>query len=393
MLMLSLSLLLLHLFCLCSAMALNSSAILESQLVVGTEFVEPKKTQKTRLRSSYPENCSGRPCPYGDLDKGWDMVMKVYNRYTKEVLPSLSNHTRAAVQQNTSLPRFMLLKSARTGSTWFSKTLREFRYRVLFEPFTGKKKASAQTNKSITGAFNSFFKRPAKVTIREVGRENGFCVEVNPYFIPELDFPRFLAERSPAISVVNLRRTNVVKQAVSKLDHGGCGQGSIPGSSVNASADDLLQCIEYVLTEQNGASFMSYLSPVPVLLVLYEDMNADSWQMYKTLFSWLGDARSAAKVPWFAKQSQKDTTRKVHSDDLCTFLKHCDQIKRDWSDRPCLLQQLASTSSQAFSLPVRNGALDLKGTCHVLPPLKSLKTKHRQLSDLFIGPDGNNLKF
>ena len=119
-------------------------------------------------------------------------------------------------------------------------------------------------------------------------------------------------------------------------------------------------------------------------LVLYEDVIRDQPHASKEIFNYVG-----VKIEEGDNYFQNTNQTKLHGDDICQY---SDVNCADWKvklekDYPCLLKQLYSSSTVAWSVPIENTAdkakLSLQGDCYRLPNLDNKNQGYRRYEELY----------
>jgi len=229
-------------------------------------------------------------------------------------------------------------------------------------------------------------------------------LSLNPRFSDSVRWDKILSPSFPRTSsarVFNLRRTNLVKLAYSKYHHDGChaiNDGNLTNdckpednSKTSFSFDCLLQCIQhYGIGDQEFSSSVAYVAAKNTKvqqphLVLYEDVMRDQLHASKHVFKYVGvKVKEGDNFFNFTKQTR------LHGDDICEY----DDVNcTDWKmklekDYPCLLKQLDSNSTVAWSVPIESTAdktkLSIQGDCHRLQNLDTTNHTDRRYEELYL---------
>lgn len=323
--------------------------------------------------------------------------------------------------------RAVIFKTARTGSTFFTKNTRLLgeaagkQVSVCWEAFG---RPNCYHNRS--QRFEEYVLKKFVSMSCEMGHdvcapiEDQACHDadakasmlvtaINPRFLDRTRWDIYFRKlHMPANSVVmNLRRTNLVRMAYSKKHHRGCAMlRSFEDTDhiwwpnddhrwrhSDFTIDMLLQCVwHFTLGDQEYASSAALAaaeaSGGQARLVLYEDVFVSEEQggWRAQLASLLGIDKSL--VPGLP--AERLELRRIHDEpSLCNYDDvHCDESNDQLPGLeayPCLAKQWLADESTAWSLPLlEDGTLHLKGDCEPLPPLAS--DEERSLADLYVLP-------
>mmetsp|Transcript_16475 Transcript_16475/g.46462 ORF Transcript_16475/g.46462 Transcript_16475/m.46462 type:complete len:361 (+) Transcript_16475:113-1195(+) len=297
-----------------------------------------------------------------------------------------SNITRPTYALARRSIHIVILKTPRSGSTFTTGSITKVSKlsgRVVakvWEPFCS---SSCYHNTSVNDEQQQLINIVTKLCRGKYCKPGISCAEVipekDPIFITGLN-PRFTDRVSwrniadmvaPGIlHLFNLRRTNLLHQAYSAFHHGiACGKWR----KVDNFHSSWEKCIRTVLREAEFATSRtieaSVAPNVRTELLLYEDILSDPnlvWDRFALLFG----------VPHavLVKEEVGNTNGKVHSTLLCDNADvDCSKFVHTFADYPCLQKQLAANSSVAWTIPMKNGVVNIHGDCHVLPPFQHFR--------------------
>mmetsp|Transcript_15184 Transcript_15184/g.24950 ORF Transcript_15184/g.24950 Transcript_15184/m.24950 type:complete len:437 (+) Transcript_15184:128-1438(+) len=228
-------------------------------------------------------------------------------------------------------------------------------------------------------------------------------LSLNPRFLDNVRWDKILSpsfQRTSSAKVFNLRRTNLVEMAYSKFHHDGCPvihgfNDCIPEEKGNLttpfSFDCLLQCVQhYGIGDQEFSSSVAFVAAENTKmhqphLVLYEDVMRDQSHASKEVFNYI-DVTVHDGDNFFNKTNQK----KLHNDNICSYADvNCSDLKVKLGKLyPCLLKQLHSNSTVAWSVPVMRAAgkikVNIRGDCHRLQNLDTKSHTYRDYEELYI---------
>ena len=139
--------------------------------------------------------------------------------------------------------------------------------------------------------------------------------------------------------------------------------------------------------------------PMPLLLLLYEDLAGASSVAWASLWRFLGvtnlaalDAKKKAATSAAVAVARDATSQRRHADSICDTLTNCAEVHAALRrSHPCLAAQLLdSADSRPWTVPVvAGGAVTLewwtvavKGLCSPLAPLPAHRT--RRLEELYV---------
>ena len=221
--------------------------------------------------------------------------------------------------------RFVVFKVARSGSTWLDATLERALpdTQITFEPY-GRSACHHQADQTAEEAclHQLFTRRCAAPNGSDPIREGAeaFCspcrhcshdrvasagLLLNARFVDRARWSQvvYASAAETNVRIVNLRRTNLVRLAVSKFDHGGlaplCARACLErnGSlyTVHDSAAFVAALSMYAIADQEYGSALAYSWPanVPKHLLLYEDLTSDRGRAHSRLFAFLGISASS----------------------------------------------------------------------------------------------------
>ena len=315
----------------------------------------------------------------------------------------------------------ILLKSARTGSTFFTDTLTTIMRKTdhpvsqFWKPFSsgrcmGKDKIPAADQER---SLNILLKKNCnlghdkchpttncKPTFPK--RTTGEAINIfaaNPrFFDADLDWSTVI-EDVKNVNVFSLRRTNLVLMAYSKFHHGGCGSGAsvefpLPpfptkkgktkkGSQAGFIFDVMLACIyHYTVYEQElSISTAFHVSSLTTdrkepFIAAYEDVIQNKKLMEEQILMFLGlDTQMLNKKNLDDFDSSKQ--KKLHTGSFCDNKDvNCEQINEGFAAAinkyPCLERQLHySDDGDTWSMPMlEDGTISMHGDCFPLPVLE-----------------------
>lgn len=320
---------------------------------------------------------------------------------------------------------YFILKTARSGSTFFHNVFRRILLNsnttietIVFEPFSRKEcftkkakhrarpfEATPVVTKGLTRLLNDTYRCnvPKERTRSIASRCNPakFChkkekfnlhsptsslVSINPRWAMNANFSNLGLSTNTA-AVINVRRTNLVRQAYSKHKHGGGpGDGiACPKNLVNAKNRAPFDqrsalCIiwHYAIGDQEFASHVALQSAAAVgkapYLVLYEDLLAHGPVVKSALF------HDHLGLP--GKPEENNKHRQKHTaTHMCDYSDvPCEDGTLSWlAGFPCLKKQFHADPNQAWTMPMLpNGSISLFGDCQ---PLAILDTVNVRLMD------------
>ncbi|KAL1521861.1 hypothetical protein AB1Y20_021512 [Prymnesium parvum] len=246
---------------------------------------------------------------------------------------------------------FFIFKVARSGSTFLFETLHRAmpQTQIAFEPYGRRVCAAHAEPRAQEACLSRLLTRRCDVSPLALAASPpaDFCepcrrctaaqaasagLVLNARFVPALRLAPLLRAAARPSRVVNLRRTNLVRLAVSKYDHSGlapqCGEQCVRR---NGSARVVLDAGAFVsalssfaIDDQEVGSASAYGAPphVPKLLVLYEDLaSGDERLVLARLLRFLGVSAPRAAGGDAADGS---APKKIHSNKLrgaCRSLK------------------------------------------------------------------------
>ena len=196
--------------------------------------------------------------------------------------------------------------------------------------------------------------------------------------------------------IVNLRRTNLVALAYSKLHHSGCGAAGSDLAHGRFDLDMLLQCAwHYAVGDQEFSSHSALAaadaSGAELHLFLYEDVLADPQRMQRQIATSILGHEPAGFV--VSAQSR------LHKSPLCDYPDvHCTGGNHTVpvltgllsSRHPCLVRQWRAANTVAFTMPrSANGTIDLEGDCDPLPTMIE-RDGARALAELYRAPSSGS---
>ncbi len=307
--------------------------------------------------------------------------------------------------------KFIVFKAARTGSTWASGLLSGMlsQSQITFEPYCRRvchRRTGRDDEEKCLARLLSFSCRGRGSGQEGVCAPCSHCREhrvasagifVNARFLDEVRWWRVLRLVSPASSdvrVVNLRRTNLVRLAISQFLHAGktriepFGNASVFWSNTSkhviGDPEAFVKALAtYAIDDQEYGSARAYAMPahVPKHLVLYEDMVRQPSLVLKQLARFLG-LQSWEDIRVNATEAPEVKRRSTH---LCERLANCDDVLWAWRRRaPCLRAQLLDELSVAWTMPVEPfGKVGTAGSCRILPHLR--RTTNRSIAMLYPG--------
>ena len=322
---------------------------------------------------------------------------------------SLMPHFRSAasllshgVNVSTCAPRslhtLVVFKAARSGSTMFADVATKLinatglRCRAHFEPFcrasclnTSRAAAEAAFGFLLSSCDYEYATWPPSMCdpVPQSGCGVGVAVSItvlNPRFSHRARWTTLAPRVLPASSsvIINLRRTNLVAMALSKMRHGGCDAFGRSNMSV------LLRCVwHFAVGDQEYASAVALqaaaASGAVLYLYVYEDILADPVGMQQQLaLDLIGRAPSQFVEGAVRRGTKLGRTPKLpHPVDDRLAMPRA-------AEHPCLARQLMAASHEAFTVPRANGAIDIAGECGVMPPLA--RGQRRSLRDLYSPP-------
>lgn len=311
--------------------------------------------------------------------------------------------------------KFLVFKVARSGSTFLTETLDLLLSdaQIVFEPFGRVACYQRISSGEQESCLRNLLQKqcapstpPNRSAVETLVNLNWFCspcsgcngvdvqragVILNARFVDHVQWRQFWGL---PIKIVNLRRTNLVRMSVSKLEHSGlapsCGHGCVHRRG-NASAFFVFQMLDFsraltsfVIDDQEFGSAVAYSSPpsIPKLLVLYEDLaGATKVVVLEQVLRFLGYVVPSST----SKSAPRASLKKLHSNFICSAIENCVELHQFWQQRyPCLAGQLMDRSDLAWSMPITNsGLVHIRGHCSQLAPLQpSAPRSLEQLYDI-----------
>ena len=119
-------------------------------------------------------------------------------------------------------------------------------------------------------------------------------------------------------------------------------------------------------------------------LVLYEDVMRDQTHASKEVFNYI-DVTVDDGDNFFNNTNQK----KLHGDNICNYADvNCTDLKVKLGNiYPCLLKQLYSNSTVAWTIPILRAAgttkVSIRGDCHRLQHLETKNRPYRYYEELY----------
>ena len=342
---------------------------------------------------------------------------------------SISNKKNYNVQVNidnnslrfTEEQGIIILKSARTGSTFFTevitkimtKTKREVS--MFWEPFGSGKCIGASSAPEQENSLNSLLlencpmtrkwnkcKPLDSCTVSKFEEKDGIHIfAANPrFFDPELDWGEVIKDVKN-INVFSLRRTNLVLMSYSKFHHGGCGSGPAvefpfkKNKRNKFSFDVMLSCVyHYTIFEQelsiSSAFHVASLTDdkKEPFIAAYEDVIQNKELMEEQVLMFLGldtnllnDKESTSFDDTKAKKQHKESFCDNKDVDCKEIYKGFAKASRKY---PCLESQLKySDDGDTWSMPMLDdGSISIYGDCYPLPTLER-ETRERRFAKEF----------
>ena len=240
----------------------------------------------------------------------------------------------------------------------------------------------------------------------------------NPRFTDQVRWGAVTTQQTLRSSVIiNLRRTNIVRLAYSKLHHGGCRTLQATLNESVFTLEVLLVCAwHFGIGDQEHASSVAVevarATGGPLQLVLYEDQLSDEAHVERTLSGLVGPVSGFSFEQWKTARGAGETgspgkvksiigsaipannlaeTQRVHAaSSLCEYpdVPCRENMLPGLDGYPCLAKQFAEGPAAAWTLPMLHGSvIDLRGDCTALPRLLSrphgVHTAQRRLSELY----------
>jgi hypothetical protein len=302
---------------------------------------------------------------------------------------------KSAARTNNGQPvQIVVFKTARSGSTWFHSELAgALTHHKLHEVGTWEPFGHPSCYHSSSEASKAFdlildpsvecapvHKKDKCTPTMHCWRINNpksrvNVVSFNPRFVDTLPFEEMFKHAA----VVNLRRTNLVRQAYSKHHHGGVSSADPEcGDSTQFTLQVLLCGVwHYAIGDQEFASASAVRASATAYILLYEDLIAYEALSKHLLFALnlhLGDNASAIHAP---KKKHTATHMCTYTDVQCDASGLAGLTQRKF---PCLYKQFHEDPKNTWSMPMlRDGTISVFGDCIVLPPLEH----PRQLASLY----------